>query len=111
MKLFDDFEAVKFPEENLIFITSREYLYYIYNPKYDSWKKHKNAGNDHITVTNYPDVTEKELEKALGGKFPQKETDFMKCCHPSQLNIMNLYNLLKEDYQNYISYEEIDDYV
>lgn len=111
MKLFDDFEAIKFPEENLIFITSREYLYYIYNPKYDSWKKHKNTGNDHITVANYPDVTKKELEKALGGKFPQKETDFMKCCHPSQLNIMNLYNLLKEDYPNYISYEEIDDYV
>lgn len=29
MKLFDDFEAVKFPEENLIFITKRGYLYYL----------------------------------------------------------------------------------
>ena len=31
MKLFEDFEAVKFPEENLIFVTHSGYLYYIYN--------------------------------------------------------------------------------
>ena len=31
MKLFDDFEAVRFPEENLIFITHGGYLYYIYD--------------------------------------------------------------------------------
>lgn len=31
MKLFDIFEAVKFSEENMIFITHGGYLYYIYN--------------------------------------------------------------------------------
>ena len=111
MKLFDDFDAVKFPEENLIFITCGEYLYYIYNPKYDSWKKHKNAGNDHITVSNYPDVSEEELTRALNGVFPKKETDIMRHCHPSQLNVWNLLNLLKDDYSNYLSDDEIYDIV
>jgi len=107
MKLFDDFEAVKFPEENLILITHNEYLYYIYNPKYSSWTKHKNAGNDHITIHNYPDVSEKELMNALGGIFPKKETDFTRCCYPSQLHTGNLLNLLKEDYSSYMSDDEI----
>ena len=111
MKLFDDFEAVKFPEENLIFITHSEYLYYIYDYKYKYWSKHKNAGNDHITVRKYPDVSEKELKKALGGTFPQKETDFMRCCHPSQLHVWNLFDLLKEDYSSYMSDDEISDFV
>lgn len=103
MKLFDKFEAVKFPEENLIFITNNKYLYYIYDFKYKHWSKHKNAGNDDITVSNYPDVSEKELKKALGGIFPQKETDFMRCCNPSQLCIRDMMNLLEEDYLNYMS--------
>lgn len=54
MKLFDDFEAVRFPEENLIFITHGGYLYYIYDVEYKHWRKYRNAGNDHITVRNYP---------------------------------------------------------
>ena len=95
MKLFDDFEAIKFPEENLIFITHGEYLYYIYNYEYKYWSKHKNAGNDHIPVSNYPDIGKKELIKTLGGIFPQKETDFMKHCHPSELCIRDMLNLLK----------------
>lgn len=33
MKLFDTIEAVKFPEENMIFITRGGYLYYICNPQ------------------------------------------------------------------------------
>lgn len=107
MKLFDDFEAVKFPEENLILITHNEYLYYIYNIEYDIWKKHKNAGNDHITVDNYPDVSEEELKKALGGKFPQKETDLMRCCNLSELNTDDLFILIKEDYLSYMSDDEI----
>ena len=107
MKLFDKFEAVKFPEENLIFITKNEYLYYIYNPKYKSWKKHKNAGNDQITVSNYPDVSKEELIKALGGLFPKKETDFIRCCNISQLHTGDLLNLLKENYSNYMSDDEI----
>ena len=32
MKLFDGFEAVRFPEENLIFITHNEYLYVFSQP-------------------------------------------------------------------------------
>lgn len=111
MRLFDNFEAVKFPEENLIFITKNGYLCYIYNPKYANWKKYKNAGNDEITVWNYPDVNKDELTKALGGVFPQKETDFMRCCHPSQLHTNNLLNLLKEDYSNYMSDDKIYDTV
>ena len=111
MKLFDDFEAIKFPEENLIFITSRGYLYYIYNPKYSSWKKYKDAGNLELTVRKYPDVSEKELKKALGGIFPQKETDFMRCCHPSQLWPRNMFNLLEEDYSSYMSDDDVSDFV
>ncbi len=111
MKLFDDFEAVKFPEENLIFITKNEYLYYIYDPAYNSWKRHKNAGNDRLTVSNYPDVSREELIKALGGVFPQKETDFMRCCNPSQLRRWNLLALLREDYSAYMNNKEIYDTV
>ncbi len=103
MKLFDDFEAVKFPEENLIFITKRGYIYYIYIPKYEHWKKYKNAGYDNITVNNYPDVSKKELKKALGGIFPKKETDFMRLCNLSELCIRDMMNLFDEDYSNYMS--------
>ena len=63
MKLFDAFEAIKFPEEDMIFITYSGYLYYIYNSKYKWWRKHHNAGNDHLTVSNYPDVSREELIK------------------------------------------------
>ena len=108
MKLFDDIEAVKFPEENLIFITSEGYLYYIYDPEYDNWKKYGNAGNDKITVSNYPDVSKEELKKALGGIFPKKETDFMRCCPPSQLCLGDFWDLLTEDYQKYMSNHEIN---
>lgn len=82
MKLFGDFEAVKFNEENLIFVTHDRFLYYIYNPAWKHWKKHGNAGNDTITVQNYDDVSKEELTEAMQGKFPQKETDFMRLCHP-----------------------------
>ena len=34
MQLFDDYEAVKFPEENVIFITHNGFLYYFYQPRY-----------------------------------------------------------------------------
>lgn len=111
MKLFDDFEAIKFPEENLIFITCSGWLYYIYDPEYNSWKKYKDAGNLQLTVHKYPDVSEKELMKALGGIFPQKETDFMRCCHPSKLWPRNMFDLLNEDYSNYMSDDEISDFV
>lgn len=73
MKLFDTIEAVKFPEENMIFITRGGYLYYIYNPKSKWWRKHSNAGNDHLTVSNYPNVSREELVDAMKGVFPKKE--------------------------------------
>lgn len=41
MKLFDNFEAIKFPEENSIFITKGGYLYYIYDSEHDYWKNIK----------------------------------------------------------------------
>jgi hypothetical protein len=103
MKLFDKFEAVKFPEENLIFVTHDGYLYYIYNPKYETWRKHHNAGNDYITVSNYQDISREELLKAMNGVLPKRETDFMRLCSPSQLCIRDMLGLLKEDYVNYMS--------
>lgn len=103
MKLFDTIEAVKFPEENMIFITRGGYLYYIYNPKYKWWRKHSNAGNDHLTVSNYPDVSREELVEAMKGVFPKKETDFMRLCNSSQLCIRDMLDLLKEDYPQYMA--------
>lgn len=103
MKLFDTIEAVKFPEENMIFITRGGYLYYIYNPKYKWWRKHSNAGNDHLTVSNYPDVSREELVDAMKGVFPKKETDFMRLCNSSQLYIRDMLDLLKEDYPQYMA--------
>lgn len=103
MKLFDNFKAVKFSQENLIFVTNNGYLYYIYNPKYNYWRKHSNAGNDSITVDKYTDVSKEELIDAMQGVFPKKETDFMRLCPPGQLCIRDMLDLLKEDYMNYMS--------
>lgn len=103
MKLFDKFEAVKFRQENLIFITHDGYLYYIYNPKYKHWRKHRNAGNDHLTVANYDEVTKEELMDAMNGILPKSENDFMRLCNSSQLCIRDMLGLLKEDFANYMS--------
>lgn len=103
MKLFDTFEAVKFSQENMIFITHDGYLYYIYNTKYNSWRKHRNAGNDRITVANYDDVSREELMDAMKGVFPKSENDFIKLCYPSQLYIRDMLSLLEEDYAKYMS--------
>ena len=106
MKLFDTFEAIKFPEENLIFITHNGFLYYIYNPKHKFWEKYSNAGNDHLTLKNYPDVSREELEEAMNGIFPISETDFMRLCHASFLDGWDLLRLLKEDYDRYMIDED-----
>lgn len=103
MKLFGTFEAVKFCEENLIFITKNEFLYYIYNCDSRYWRKHRNAGNDSLKVRNYPEVSKEELIYAMNGKFPQRETDFMRLCQPRQLRIRDMLALLTEDYQKYFS--------
>ena len=52
MKLYGDFEAVRFPEENLIFITQNGYLYYIYNPKNEIWKKYRNFTDSSLAIIN-----------------------------------------------------------
>ena len=103
MKLFDKFEAVKFHQENLIFITHNGFLYYIYNPKHKYWRKHSNAGNDYLTVANYDEVTKEELMDAMNGIFPKSENDFMRLCNSSQLCIRDMLCLLKEDFANYMS--------
>lgn len=103
MKLFDTFEAVKFSQENMIFITNDGYLYYIYEPKYKYWRKHRNAGNDLLTVANYDDVAKEELMDAMNGVFPKSENDFMRLCNPSQLCIRDMLGLLKEDYATFMS--------
>ena len=69
MKLFDGFEAIKFYQENLIFITHNGFLYYIYNPKNKCWSKYRNAGNDYLTVANYDDISKEELVKTMNGVF------------------------------------------
>ena len=103
MKLFDEFEIVKCPEENSLYVTNGRFLYYVYIPEYKLWKKHKNAGNERITVDRYPDVTEEEIKNATGGVIPRKETDFMRLCHPSQLWPKDMFDLLEEDYPDYFS--------
>ena len=101
--LFDDFEAVKCPEENLILITRDGYLYYVYDFNRKFWRKHHNAGNDYVTVNNYPDVSKEELMDALGGVFPSSETAFIRCCPLTQLDIGDYLDLLHEDYPNYMA--------
>ena len=103
MKLFDDFEAVRFPEEDLIFITKHSYLYYIYEPEDRFWRKYRRAGHDRITVGNYQEVSREEITEALGGIFPSKETDFMRLCNPEQLWTRDMRDLLEEDYPKYMS--------
>lgn len=103
MKIFDKFEAVRFPEENLVFVTRDSFLYYIYYQKYEYWKKYSNAGNDSITVENYQDISKDELMRIMNGKFPTKETDFMRLCNPRQLKTGDMLALLEEDYSYYMN--------
>lgn len=103
MKLFGDFDAVKFPEENLMFITHDRYLYYIYSFERKNWHRYQNAGNDMIHIDHYPDVSREELEAAMGGIFPKKETDFLRLCYPSELWPRGMMGLLSEDYPDYMS--------
>lgn len=108
MKLFDDFEAVRFPEENLILITNRNFIYYIYHPKTEDWnsaywEKYKYSGSHDITVENYQDVSKNEIIDIMGGIFPTKESDFMRQCSPAVLRITDMLVLLQEDYSDYMS--------
>ena len=103
MKLFDDFEAVKFPQENEILITRRGYLYYICELEDKFWRKHRNAGNDRITVRNYQEVSKEEIVDAMGGIFPVRESDFSRLCVPSRLRMGDLMEILSDDYPQYMS--------
>lgn len=98
MKLFSGFDAVRFPEENMIFITKDCFLYYIYDPKYEHWQKYRNAGNDEITISNYCEISKVEIMNAMHGVYPRKETDFLRLCSPSDLHIGNMMDILREDY-------------
>ncbi len=107
MKLFGEFEAVKFYQENLILITNGGYPFYIYSPRNNHWRQYRNAGNDFLTVSNYDEVTREELMEAMNGVFPKKETDFMRLCHPSQLGAGQMLDILREDYAKYMADSEI----
>lgn len=111
MKLFGNVEAVKFQEENLIFVTKGNYLYYIYNIKSGYWRKHRNAGNDCIAVSNYQDISREELMSYMNGVFPTKETDFLRLCAPEQLWIRDMFEILTEDYEEYMGDYEINEVI
>lgn len=103
MKLFDDYEAVRFQEENLIFITKNGYLYYIYNPKYKLLEKYNNAGNDELTVSNYKEVTREEIIEAFDGVFPKSEKHIWRKCVLSDLHVYQMMALYEEDYPKLMS--------
>lgn len=119
MLLFDDFKAIKYEEENLILITYKGMLRYIYYPKYRCWKKHK-CSYDYIKdkgwisldlevkTKNYPDINSEELIEATNGKFPRKETDILRLCIPESLSINDYMEILKEDYPEYMLDEILD---
>ena len=102
MELFDGYEAVRFPEENLILITIEGYLYYIYSPVNGTWVKHKNAGYDRLTVSNYQEISKEELTEAMHGVFPEKKIDFLRLCNQSYLDIGDMLDLLKADYSGFM---------
>ena len=97
MKLSDNIEVFRFPEEDLVLVTHNGFLYYVYDQKRKHWHKSRLAGNLLLTVKNYPDLSEQELAGYMDGKIPEKLTDFMRLCHPSQLNIRDMLDLLEED--------------
>lgn len=107
MKLFDGFEAIKFPQEDLILITYMKHIIYVYYIEDGYWIKCRNAGYRAIKVENYEDVTRKDLMDAMNGAFPNKETDFSRLCDPQQLYICDMMDLLNEDYTCYMSDGEI----
>ncbi len=103
MKLFEEFEAVWFPEEELMLVTKRGYLYYIYDSGSKKWRKYYRAGNVRISLDRYRDVSREEMTRAMGGIFPVRETDFMRLCGYRTLNIRDIFCLFEEDYPAYMS--------
>ncbi len=111
MKLFDDYEAFRFPEENQILITRDRFLYYIYRPQYKHWYIHTNRGSDQLTVSNYPDISRDELAAVMGGSIPEKETDILRLLFPHQLSSGQMMQLLEEDCPEFMSGKAIYDAV
>ena len=104
-----NFEAVKFPEENLIFVALDGWVFYFYDCKEKRWHKiDRGRHNLHITVKNYQEISKEEIMDAMNGVFPEKETDIMKLCNPKDLNDFDMPRLLREEYEKYMSDEIID---
>lgn len=119
MLLFDDFKAVKFIEEDLILITESSELKYIYFPKYKVWKKFKNSYDyidergwttllKYLKTNNYQDIDGEEIIKAMNGVFPRKESDFIKLCVYTSLDVDDYLKILKQDYPQYMIDKIID---
>ena len=110
MFLFDEFSAVKFVQENMIFIVSNSNsLKYSYDIEKGSWEKYYDY--IHITSKNYDDVSKEEIMNAMGNKFPTKETDFTRLCNLYDLRFDDLLSLLTEDYPHYTSDYDIYGYI
>ena len=71
MKLFDKFEAVKFRQENLIFITHDGYLYYIYNVDI------RNAASIHLAEKFNYKKGETETTTTESGKVLHTQTYYI----------------------------------
>lgn len=110
MKLFE-FNIVKMPQENAIFVTKNGYLYYIYNSTKKVWSKYYNQGNDVIKVENYQEVTSKELASSFDGIFPKKRTAFIKACSPYEWSDNDVWNMLYEEFPSYMDNWEINNMV
>ena len=96
------FEAFKNKADQQILITVGGYLYYIYSCADHSWHKYSDAGNYKLDPRRYQEVTREELTEAMGGKFPEKETDFLRLCHPSELFIIDMLTILRADFPKYM---------
>lgn len=111
MKLFDRFEAVRFPEEDMIFIANEGDLRFIYDHKRNWWHKNDDAVIDSITVENYQEIDREELVQAMGGTFPCKETDFLRLFGPARLSEGDMLELFLEDYPDHMADRTIDNAV
>lgn len=107
MRLFDDFSVVKCIEKDLLLVINSSSIYYIFNKKNNYWSKYNNDGYVYISVDKYDDVSKEELMDAMNGKFPTKETDFIRLCNPNTLSYRNMMDLLDEDYKIYMVNEKI----
>lgn len=107
LKLFSNYEAVKFEQENLILITSSDYLKFFYDIEAKQWHQEKKPNETRITTKNYPSVSKEELVKATEGKLPTCESDFLNLCDISELHVHDMLQLLNTLYPDYMQDTEI----